>query len=198
MALKRPVPTLFVARHGETPYALEPKRMRGWSVDIGLTPKGKLEAAELGVRLLKLGVTHVITDDLKRTSLTADYVARALKVEPIHDPGIRPWHAGELEGQVVADVQHRIRYFVNNPHECVKGGEPYKTFWDRWGDAFYHYLGRAKETGERWVIIGHATECLSLPTLVEGGGIPWFTAEDPKPAALFSINALQPFSVETL
>lgn len=198
MAVKAQRPILYVARHAETPFSLEPKRMRGWSVDLGLTAKGKLEAAELGVKLLKLGVTHVITDDLRRTSLTADYVARACKVEPVHDSGIRPWHAGELEGQVVEEVQGKIRYYVSNPHECVPKGEPYKTFWDRWGDAFYHYLGRARETGERWAIIGHATECLSLPTLVEGGGIPWFTAEDPKPTALFAIDALQPFQVETL
>ena len=197
MALKSH-PTLFVARHAETPFALDPKRLRGWSLDIGLTAKGRLEAAELGVKLLKLGVTHVVTDDLKRTSLTADYVARALKVEPVHDPGIRPWHAGVLEGQELSLVQSTVKYFVSNPQECVPGGEQYRTFWNRWGDAFYHYLARAKETGERWVIIGHATECLSLPTLVSGGGIPWFTAEDPKPTALYAIDALFPADVKTL
>src|SRR5436853_6275024 len=65
-----PPQAIYLARHGETEWALE-GRHTGHS-DIPLTAKGEQEAQRLGERLQGLTFTHVLTSPLQRARRTAE------------------------------------------------------------------------------------------------------------------------------
>src|SRR2546422_1530519 len=117
------VPTLFVARHAETQANVPgEERLRGQSDEFVLTVAGKKQAKQLGAELRVLGVRHVATDTTRRARQTADYVAIALGVEPIHDSGLLPWDIGAYEGMYEDVAKPSLMWFVRNPHTAPPDG----------------------------------------------------------------------------
>lgn len=94
-----PVPTVYLARHGETEWA-KAGRHTG-RTDVPLTAKGEADAGKIGTRLAGITFAHVYTSPLSRASRTAELAGFA--AEP--DPGLLEWHYGECEGLTTAAIR---------------------------------------------------------------------------------------------
>jgi len=86
---------VYLVRHGETVWNAE-RRIQGQS-DSPLTEKGEQQAHQVGERVKKLGITHVISSDLGRTRRTAEIIADACGCVVTLDPRLRELNMGVLE-----------------------------------------------------------------------------------------------------
>lgn len=86
---------VYLVRHGETVWNAE-RRIQGQS-DSPLTEKGEQQAHQVGARVKKLGITHVISSDLGRTRRTAEIIADACGCVVTLDPRLRELNMGVLE-----------------------------------------------------------------------------------------------------
>ena len=77
----RPV-RLYVVRHGQTDWNLEPARCQGWA-EVPLNATGRRQAREEGVRLLDAGVELMITSHLLRARQTAEIISEALQLNKV-------------------------------------------------------------------------------------------------------------------
>lgn len=66
--------------------------------DIGLSQKGKNEARILATRLSGLGITLMVSSDLKRANQTAEIINSRLRVPLKLDSRLREYSYGNLEG----------------------------------------------------------------------------------------------------
>jgi broad specificity phosphatase PhoE len=182
--------TLFLARHAETPAnVVGEERLRGLG-DYPLTAHGRKQAQQLAIKLLTLGATKVATDDTLRARLTADYVGRALGVEPIHDPGLRPWDIGAFEGLLEAVAYPQLLWYIRNVRTPPPGGEAYADFFSAWRDAFWHYLNRAREDRQPWALVVHSGHFATLDDVrLERGSTPTRDYEPP-PGQILAVDAL--------
>lgn len=86
---------VYLVRHGETLWNAA-RRIQGQS-DSALTEKGEQQAYQVGERVKKLGITHVISSDLGRTKRTAEIIADACGCNVQLDPRLRELNMGVLE-----------------------------------------------------------------------------------------------------
>ncbi len=69
--------TLFLLRHGQTDWNVEPARCQGWR-DVGLNETGRAQARARGRALLGRGVELIVTSHLRRARETAELVREEL------------------------------------------------------------------------------------------------------------------------
>jgi probable phosphoglycerate mutase len=87
----------YYLRHGET----EANRLRtiAGSLDVALNETGR-EQARAAIGLVRpLGVTHLVSSDLRRARETAATIARGLALPHAVVPGLAERNWGELEGR---------------------------------------------------------------------------------------------------
>ncbi len=95
--------TLYVIRHGETPWNVE-GRYQG-HLDPPLTPNGEAQAQATAEKLAPLEFEVIYSSDLARAHLTAQALADKIKL-PIHrDPRLREINQGEWQGVVIGDIR---------------------------------------------------------------------------------------------
>lgn len=120
---------LLIVRHGEAEGNRE-HRFIGQS-DVPLTDNGRAQAAALTRRLLSVGITRIVSSDLRRATDTISPIAEKLNIAVEPDPRLREIANGEWADLVAADVEARwpdlwARYRagedVNRP-----GGENWTT-----------------------------------------------------------------------
>jgi len=150
------VPTIFLARHGETEFNKENK-LRGWK-DVPLTEKGKQQAHDLATKLSKYKIGEIHCSDMDRAVHTAKVVANVYmnppKVQPTKE--LRPWHQGYLEGQNVDKILPIMKHYIEHYHEKMKDGESFATFTNR----YLTYLGKMmreakKNIGPAILLVAH-------------------------------------------
>jgi probable phosphoglycerate mutase len=96
------MPTVLLTRHGETTWNRE-GRVQGWA-PTPLTDRGREQAAALAAHLGSRDVDSLHASDLKRARTTADYVADATGLDPVHDVGWRERDFGVLQGLLAEDL----------------------------------------------------------------------------------------------
>lgn len=85
-----------LVRHASTEWNLT-GRIQG-QTDIGLSPQGRKEAVHLSGILSGLGISLIVSSDLKRAKETAEIINSVLHV-PLHfDPRLRECSFGQVEG----------------------------------------------------------------------------------------------------
>ena len=94
-------PTVYLARHGETEWALSGRHTG--RTDIPLTPKGEADAAKIGTRLAGLPFAHVFTSPLRRARRTAELAGFA----PTPEPDLLVWDYGQCEGLTTAQIREK-------------------------------------------------------------------------------------------
>lgn len=110
------MPTVLLARHGETPSNRE-GRLMGWAPEP-LSETGRAQARDLGERLADRGVDRVVASDLRRAATTADVAAAELDRDVERDERWRERDVGVLQGLRAEDA------FGDNPHlDVFEAGE---------------------------------------------------------------------------
>ena len=142
---------ILLVRHGESEWNAA-GRWQGWA-DPPLTPLGRAQAAAAARALAAIDV--VVSSDLRRAIVTAEVIAGALGLVPVHrHSGLRERDVGEWTGLTRPDIDQRWpgwrdwaitgEGFIEPP-----GGETHASFLERSLDA----VGRvAKEYDGRTVV----------------------------------------------
>ena len=112
---------LILLRHGESKWNLE-NRFTGWT-DVGLTPKGEVEAKDSGGLLSKenIEIDIVFTSVLKRAIYTMEICLKQMKknnIEAIYNWRLNERHYGALQG-------------LNKAATALKYGDEQVLIWRR-------------------------------------------------------------------
>ena len=94
------LPVVYLARHGETAWTISGQHTG--VTDLPLTPRGEVEARQLGERLEGLAFAGVLTSPLQRAVRTCELAGfgSAAQVEP----DLLEWNYGAYEGLTSADI----------------------------------------------------------------------------------------------
>jgi broad specificity phosphatase PhoE len=95
--------TLHLLRHGETPQAAH-GRFAG-DIDPPLTDEGRAQVEAVARVAYKLGLAAVYVSPKLRARMTAEPIARACKIEPVIDDGLREIAYGTWEGREETEVE---------------------------------------------------------------------------------------------
>jgi probable phosphoglycerate mutase len=98
--MSEPLPTIYLARHGETAWSLSGQHTG--RTDIPLTDRGERNARRLGERLNGLRFAQVLTSPLQRASRTCALAGFGDSAEV--DVDLLEWDYGEYEGRTSADI----------------------------------------------------------------------------------------------
>lgn len=98
------LPTVYLARHGETQWSLSGKHTG--LTDIPLTTRGEANARQLGERLRQFAFARVFTSPLSRARRTCDLAGYG--EQAVVDPELVEWNYGDYEGRRTADI-HKER-----------------------------------------------------------------------------------------
>ncbi|HET9167784.1 MAG TPA: bifunctional RNase H/acid phosphatase [Actinospica sp.] len=124
---------LLLLRHGVTPLTVE-KRFAGIG-DPELTAQGQDQAQRAARRFktdVRFGpVDAVLASPLRRTTATAEAVARAVGLEVLPEPGFRELDFGRLEGLSFAEADAQfpkeLAAFLASPDVPPPGGETLRS-----------------------------------------------------------------------
>jgi len=132
---------LLLLRHGVTPLTLE-KRFAGIG-DPPLTPQGE-EQARLAAERLGAGgrfgpIDVVVASPLRRTTSTAEAVAKVAGLEVRPEPGVRELDFGRFEGLTFAEAHERypaeLAAFLGSSEVAPPEGETLAALAERVGQA---------------------------------------------------------------
>lgn len=88
------LPTLYIARHGETAWSLSGQHTG--LTDLPLTERGQSNARHLGNALRGRSFAHVFTSPLQRARRTCELAGFGAQAQV--DPDLLEWNYGEYEG----------------------------------------------------------------------------------------------------
>jgi len=123
-----PIPKgrMIFVRHGSTSMNSDGDRIRGWK-DIPLDKEGIEEANNVAKKIPP--VDCIYSSSLQRASDTAETISKhqgGTKLVLTED--LKPWDLGIFTGSHSAQIQDKIRYYVEHPEVEVPKGESFDTF----------------------------------------------------------------------
>lgn len=113
------LPRIYLARHGETQWALDGKHTS--RTDISLTERGEKNARQLGERLLGLSFAAVYTSPLVRARRTCELSGFN---SAIVDDGLHEWQYGDYEGRKTKEIRAERPDWSIFKHGCPGGESP--------------------------------------------------------------------------
>jgi probable phosphoglycerate mutase len=116
----------YLIRHGESLYNAE-GRIQGQS-DIGLSPRGLLQAEAIAARLADERIEAVFASPLSRALATAEPLANRLGLPVQCDDRLKEIHAGIFQGLLWAEIEARFPdsarpWREQHPDYVIPGGE---------------------------------------------------------------------------
>jgi broad specificity phosphatase PhoE len=152
--------TIYLARHGETPWNSE-GRWQG-RTDIALSETGRAQAAALAIRLARLGdpIGRVLSSDLCRAAETATIVCRALGLPaPTMDARLRERSFGVFEGltrdECIGRYPAEWARYEQDRRLHPPGGEPQEEVAARFEAAVSEALAAQSESNGALLIVAH-------------------------------------------
>lgn len=156
---------IWVIRHGES----ETNRDNLWTgwLDVGLTEKGRADAAMAGVLLSKTSFDKIYSSDLLRAKNTADIAIPGCKYETT--PMLREINVGNIVGKPIEVITDSNNIPMNINGYGRFGGESKEQFSERVG-AFMKKL--ESEICENVAVFSHAGVIRKFLDIVLGMEIP--------------------------
>jgi probable phosphoglycerate mutase len=99
--MRRELPIVYLARHGETEWTLS-GRHTGLT-DIPLTERGERNARRLGERLAGLSFAKVLASPLRRAARTCELAGFGTVAQA--DADLREWNYGDYEGLTTKEIR---------------------------------------------------------------------------------------------
>jgi probable phosphoglycerate mutase len=99
--MSEPLPTIYLARHGETAWSLSGQHTS--ITDLPLTERGERNASRLGERLEGLTFAKVLTSPLQRAMRTCALAGFGREAEI--DPDLVEWNYGDYEGRLTDEIR---------------------------------------------------------------------------------------------
>jgi broad specificity phosphatase PhoE len=113
-------PGVLLVRHGESTWN-RAGMVQGQTAHPRLTRRGRAQARAVAATLAPVGVTRILTSDLRRATQTAAIMGRALRVVPEPTPVLRERHWGTWQGRRRAAAEAHARMLA--PDEPLPDGE---------------------------------------------------------------------------
>jgi probable phosphoglycerate mutase len=98
--MSEPLPTVYLARHGETAWSLSGQHTG--LTDLPLTERGELNARKLGDRLRGMKFAKVFASPLQRAYKTCELAGFGSAAQV--DPDLVEWNYGDYEGRRTAEI----------------------------------------------------------------------------------------------
>lgn len=95
---------IILVRHGETLHNRE-KRLMNWQSDVGLSDRGKEEAAIVGERLKSMSINAMYVSDLRRTRETGNIIASRTGHNPIYTEYLRERNLGKFGDHTFDEIK---------------------------------------------------------------------------------------------
>jgi broad specificity phosphatase PhoE len=118
--MTRILPTLYLARHGETAWSLSGQHTG--LTDLPLTERGERNARNLGPRLAGLTFAKVFTSPLQRATRTCELTGFAAAAEVDRD--LVEWNYGDYEGLRTAEIHEKRPEWQLFRDGCPGGESP--------------------------------------------------------------------------
>jgi 2,3-bisphosphoglycerate-dependent phosphoglycerate mutase len=144
----------------------------GWR-DSRLSARGRMQAAELGVRRRGEGLQAVFTSDLGRAVETARLAFAQTSIPILSDWRLRECDYGAWNGRPIADIHGDHRRYLDEPYP---GGESWRQAIHR-VRRFLPDL-RLRWEGARILVIGHRATHLAFDHLLNGVALEELIAAD--------------------
>jgi len=141
------LPTIFLARHGETAWSLSGQHTG--LTDLPLTERGECNARRLGDRLQGLEFARVFTSPLQRAYRTCELAGFGRTAET--DPDLVEWDYGEYEGLRTADIR-ALRPDWDLFRDGFPGGESFTEI----GARADRVVNRARSAGGKVLLFSSA------------------------------------------
>ena len=166
-------PLLWLARHGSTEFNdPDPSkdRIRGW-LNIPLDEEGVKEAVRLGKFFDGKGVRKIYASDLGRTMETAEKIKEiaGINAEIIPTKALRPWHLGDMEGEVVAKILPQMKYYAEHPYIPVPGGETFNDFLHRLLPFVRDRMNQAEIDKKPVLLVSHYRDLKAVDSWIKDG-----------------------------
>lgn len=189
---------VWLVRHGET--TANAAGVWQGQGSVGLSERGREQAAVVGERLRRIAFDLVVASDLERTRQTA----AGAGLEPEFDPLWREMDIGRWEGltreEVVARYGDELRALASGEETAAGGGETWGTFCRR-VDAAFECLGGRLRPGQRALVVTHGG---AIHTLAAGllrfreRGRPWPVEHGENTSLTVLVSEGGPWQVRTL
>ncbi len=148
---------LCLIRHGETALGAARVIQRA---ETPLSEHGQNQADHLAKRLAALGVSRILSSDLRRAAMTAEAIARDTGVEIEFEPLLQERSFGDLRGTRYSELE--VDIFA--PDSDPPGGETWDVFNARVERGWARIRAVAAETAGNLVIVTHGLVCTRLVT----------------------------------
>jgi broad specificity phosphatase PhoE len=119
-AMSQSLPTLYLARHGETAWSLSGQHTG--LTDLPLTEHGEQNARMLGKRLSGLSPAKVFTSPLQRAKRTCELAGFGQRAQI--DPDLVEWNYGQFEGHTSAEIHAKNPNWQLFRDGCPGGESP--------------------------------------------------------------------------
>ncbi len=151
---------LALVRHGQSELNAQ-NRECGW-IDSPLTEKGKLQAKELGQKLLGTKWDYIFESDLTRSKQTADEILQVLNdpsIIRISSPAIKERNYGVYGNVEKSQVSEAIR---RGWDVLVEQGETLKNVYDRVVPYYQSEILPKLQAGKNVIICAHGNSIRAL------------------------------------
>ena len=159
------VPTIYLARHGETAWSVAGRHTG--RTDVPLTAKGEADARKIGTRLAGVSFARVFASPLGRARRTAELAGFA----PEPEPDLLEWDYGEHEGLTTAAIRGRRPGWDLFRDGCP-GGESVQQVADRVDGL----VGRLKALAGNVLVFAHGHVLRVLAARWVGQPVPFVRA----------------------
>lgn len=159
--MSTPLPHIVLVRHGETAWSLSGQHTG--RTDIPLTPKGEVNARQLGRRLVGSAFTLVLTSPLSRARRTCELAGFGDRAEVCDD--LMEWNYGDYEGLTSTQIRERRPDWLLFRDGCPNGESPPEV-----ESRLQRLVGRlrALEGDALLFAHGHILRCLASVWLGQG------------------------------
>jgi broad specificity phosphatase PhoE len=149
---------LYWVRHGESESNLK-REYATWRIDLPLTVKGRLQAAQSGDHFQHKGIAEIYCSPLKRARETAEIIGTTLGLPITVMEQFREASAGDLEGLLINEMNRapfaRVRRAWDEGYWTtrISGGESYQEMWHRVDNGIRCILDG--KDGKKVIIVAH-------------------------------------------
>ncbi|MCL5432491.1 MAG: histidine phosphatase family protein, partial [Patescibacteria group bacterium] len=143
--------TIILARHGQSVW--NKKRVLQGCTDSSLTKEGIKQAEALAKKIKNMGVTKIVSSNLKRAVQTAEIIAKEVALNFEKYPRLNERSFGKLEGKSWIEIEKEFedmsKFFLQTP----EGGESQEDFTNRVTGEFKAII--SKNYGQTLLLVCH-------------------------------------------
>jgi len=146
---------IYLVRHGES---VSNAARIVQLPDVRLSPAGIEQAEHLARRLADGGITHILSSDLPRATMTADVLHRVTGAPVTLDPGLQERSYGDIRGTPYSALCVDIFAADYEP----PGGETWAEFHARVDAVWARVLAAAARTPGSLAVVTHGLVCQAV------------------------------------